>query len=385
MVPRLKFSEADKVIHDQFTAYGRNAKEWARKCALLLPEIERRQIWRKRGFGSLFEYAAKLAGMSRNSVEDALRILRKIEDKPALQKVVASRGLNAVRPVVAIATAGTDVFWAGKAREMSKNTLEVYVREYKKLDTAQFGKGMDQCRNGECGGVNGGVGSADRLDFRTSTAGQPEKFVTMNLTPEVAAELLKLKGRGDWNSLMKELLELRRQKLEEEKPKMEESAARHSQIRNPNSEEKGAEEPNMREPNVSAVEVKMSNLAAAKSRYIPAKIKKFVIKKTRGQCGYPGCAKPYEILHHTERWALQKNHDPDKLVPLCIAHERIAHHGLIAHEDGPVEQWGILKRPIWWDAKRMVDQTVIRNRITWQATSEGGNNLCTQEVGKKSL
>lgn len=346
MAPRLKFSEADKTIHDQFTTYGRNAKEWARKCALLLPEIERRQIWRERGFGSLFEYAAKLAGMSRNSVEDALRILRKIEDKPALQKVVASRGLNSVRPVIAIATAETDGFWAGKAREMSKNTLEVYVREYK---------------NKECE-INGSVGSADRFNPRTGTAGQPEKFVTMNLTLEVTAELLKLKGQGDWNSLMKELLELRRQKLEEEKPETGESTAWHSQVRNSDAEGIGAEGPDVRKPDTLAAETKMSDVSMAKSRYVPAKIKKFVIRKTRGQCGYPGCAKPYEILHHTERWALQKNHDPDKLVPLCIAHERIAHHGLIAHEDGPVERWGILKQPIWWERKSVVDREVVQRR-----------------------
>ena len=123
---------ADKIIHEQFVHYGRNAKEWTRKCVLLLPEIERKQIWKKRRFNSLYEYAAKLAGMSRPSVDEALRVLKHVEDKPELKKVIEEKGIQSVRPVATIATQETANFWANKAREMSKNTLEVYVREYKK-------------------------------------------------------------------------------------------------------------------------------------------------------------------------------------------------------------------------------------------------------------
>ena len=305
-----KLSAQENAVHGQFVEYGRNAKEWTRKCALLLPEIEKHRIWEKRGFGSLFEYAAKLAGMSRHSVEDALRILRKIEDKPELQKVVEQRGLNAVRPVVATATVKTAEFWAQKAREMSKNTLETYVREFKK---------------GE--------------DFRTSTPGQPEKFlpgeakkaviaprsekiITMNLEPKIATELEKLKGPGDWNELMKELLQLRKEKLEQQKPEAVQTESRH----------------------------------------IPNKIKTYVINKTRGQCSYPDCTKPYKILHHTQRWGLEKTHDPDRLEPLCKAHEQIGHHGLIKNEEQPAENWKILKEATWWDAKRMIDQKVMQYR-----------------------
>jgi hypothetical protein len=39
-----KLSMSDRVVHEQFSTFGRNSKEWSRKCAMLLPEIERRQI-----------------------------------------------------------------------------------------------------------------------------------------------------------------------------------------------------------------------------------------------------------------------------------------------------------------------------------------------------
>jgi len=290
-------------LHQNFVEYGKNVKEWLRKCALLLPEINRRQIWKKKGFANIFEYARILAGMSRFAVEDALRILKKVEDKPALREVIEKKGLNAVRPVLGVVTPETELFWAKNAETMSKNTLETYVREYKK----------------QSGGKN-----FNRLGVRTGTAPKPEnaKTITMTLSTETAAKLEKLKGNGSWEDLMRELLKTREEKLEAEKPKPVETPSRH----------------------------------------IPAKVKKFAIEKTRGQCAYPGCTKPYKILHHTQRFALDHVHDPDHLVPLCEAHEHLAHHGLIANEDQPADQWGILREPTWYDFKQVIDKKVQEHR-----------------------
>lgn len=299
---RTKFSQQDKIIHEQFVNYGRNAKEWTRKCVLLLPEIERKQIWKKRRFNSLYEYAAKLAGMSRPSVDEALRVLKRVEDKPELKKVIEEKGIQSVRPVAAIATQETAAFWAEKAREMSKNTLEVYVREYKK-----------QFNNKNQNDNDNRLEILPKEEFQT---------IIMPLEPKIAAELEKLKGTGNWNELMKEFLELRKQKLEKEKPASLETQSRH----------------------------------------IPKKIKRFAYAKTHGLCGYPGCTKPCKILHHTQRWALKNIHDPDQIVPLCLAHERLAHHGLIDNEEQTTDKWKILTEPVWWDAKRLVDQTVVQHR-----------------------
>lgn len=281
----------DLTLHTRFVEYGRNAKEWLRKCALLLPEIDRQKIWQKKGFSSIFEYAAKLAGMSRSSVKEALRVMKHVEAMPALKKVVEEKGIQSVRPVAAIATPETADFWAEKARMMGKHTLETYVREYRK-------------------------------GFLPGEAAQSEKIITMSLSPDVAAELEKLKGKGNWNDLMKELLQLRKEKLETEKPQAVETPSRH----------------------------------------IPAKVKNFAVAKTRGQCAYPGCSKPYEILHHTQRFALKNVHDPDKLVPLCEAHEHLAHHGLIANEDQSTDQWKIMLEPTRYDFKQVIDRRVMEFR-----------------------
>lgn len=314
-----RISDSEKQIHTQFVQYGRNAKEWMRKCVMLLPEIERRGIWRKKGFGSIYEYAAKLAGMSKNTVDDALRILKKIEDKPALLAVAEARGLGAVRPVVTVATPKDEKFWAEKAAKMSKNTLEIYVRE---------------CRR-QGGVVDTTIENNSALEFRPGTEFQviqeqahgvkPAKVeIAMDLDKATAEMLLKLKGPGDWNSLMQELLALREKKLEQEEP----------------------------EPVVNA------------KRYIPVGIRKHVLKKTNGQCAYPGCNKPHQILHHTRRFALHPEHDPETLVPLCTAHERIAHHGLIEYEQGETARWKLRKEPELFSPEYAVDEMVMRYRAS---------------------
>ena len=297
-------------LHEQFVAYGTNAKMWMRKCALLLPEIEQRRVWDRGEFRSIYEYAAKLAGMSRDAVNDALRILGKVEDMPEIIEVIKLKGINAVKPIENVVTVESAKFWAAKVRIMSKNTLETYVKEMRKTDDVGLPRKLG---NGEF------TQEKAVLDF----LGLHEaKIVGMELAPEVFEKLEKLKGDGSWNELMKTLLEEREQRLAEQKP--------------------------------AAVE--------ATARTIPAKIKKFVIQRTNGTCAFPGCLKPNQILHHTQRLVLEKVHDPDRIVGLCKAHERLAHLGLIENEDGPAVGWRVRREPDATSPKYAVDVVVNKFR-----------------------
>src|SRR3989338_7888207 len=124
-----KLTLQETTLHNEFTRYGKNAKEWLRKCAILLPKIEATGLWRKKRFSSLYHYAAMIAGMNHDQTREALRIMKKIQDKPALIKVAEEKGLGAVRPVATIATKETDEFWAEKASTMTVRGLETVVRE----------------------------------------------------------------------------------------------------------------------------------------------------------------------------------------------------------------------------------------------------------------
>ena len=300
--------KSEKILHEKFVEYGRSAREWTRKCALLLPEIARLEIWKKRGFGSIYEYAAKLAGMSHAAVDDALWIARKIEDKPELMRIAEQKGINAVRPIVAIATKETADFWAEKVREMSVHTLQTYVREFKKADL--------QAR------ING--------DFRdVPKCLHPQDLfseINLRVKPEIAEKLQKLKGSNDWNELMEKFIELYEEKVEEQKPTVEEIPEK------------------------------------AKSRYVPAAIKSYALAKTNGACAFPSCYKPYEILHHTDGFALTHSHNPDKLVPLCRAHERLAHLGLIENENKPPNEWRVRTAADKTEKKYLIDRIVVNFR-----------------------
>jgi hypothetical protein len=246
-------------------------------------------------YGSLaLEARRKFAGMSKSSVDDALRIMKKVEDKPELKRVVEEKGLNSVRPVLSIATKENQKFWAEKARNMGKNTLETYVKNY-------------------------------RSESRTSTESQPAKVkISMEVSTELLEKLKKMKGEMSWSELLEKLVE--------------------------------GEGENKSKSKEKPIAVK------TKSRHIPQKIRQYVLRKTGGMCAYPGCNKKHSILHHTQRFALEKIHDPDKIVPLCIEHERLAHLGLIENEDGSPEKWKVKKEPDRTDHKQFVDQIVWLHR-----------------------
>lgn len=317
-------SKSWQTLHQQFVSYGRNAKEWLRKCILLLPQIEKQQIWRKKRFKDIYEYAAKLAGMSRDQVNDALRILRKVEELPALRQVIEEKGINAVRPIVNIANKENQQFWAEKASAMPKSLLETYVRHFRK---------------GEVGGLEvselGGHLPGENLQITgcTSTASQSVNLqkvtIAMQLEPAVADEFNKIKGESDWNQTIKELLQLRREKLEAKKPE--------------------------------TVVVKQKSYTSRKE---PAAIKKYVLAKTNSTCAFPGCTKPCRTIHHAERFALSQKHDPDTLVPLCQEHHDLAHLGLIENEEKPPQFWKIRSYPDKNNPKYQIDQAVQKYRST---------------------
>lgn len=306
-------------LHSDFVTYGANAKLWMRKCMLLLPEIDRHQIWKQKGFTCIYEYAAKLAGMNRDTVNDALRILKKTENMPEIRKVIELKGMSAIKPIENLVTPENEKFWAEKAQIMSKHTLETFVKEIRKIDEFQ--------RPGTLGNnKNPHEEAISIFNFQqTSSTNHPtphKKIVAMELEPEIIAQLEKLKGSNSWNDLIKNLLHERTQQLAEQKP----------------------------EP------------VPTNSRHIPKKIQAHVLHKTNNTCSFPGCNKPYKILHHTQRFALKKIHDPNQLEPLCKNHERLAHLGLIENENQPAPKWRIRTQPNKQEPKYKIDMLVSKYR-----------------------
>ena len=94
----------EKELHEKFQEYGKNAREWMRKSILMLVEIDDARIWEKKKFSCIQEYAGKIAGMGRDTVNDGLRILRKTANMPHIRAVIEKRGIRIVKPIENILT-----------------------------------------------------------------------------------------------------------------------------------------------------------------------------------------------------------------------------------------------------------------------------------------
>ena len=107
---------------------------WKRKFEELLPEVLKRHLYKKHRFVSIYEFAAKLCGLSHESVDNVIRVYEQLEDKPILRSLVVEFGWGKLRIVSGIATPETDASWAEKVRVLPKSSLEVFVRDLKRQE-----------------------------------------------------------------------------------------------------------------------------------------------------------------------------------------------------------------------------------------------------------
>lgn len=361
-----KLSDKDKILHEQFSNYGKNAKEWMQKCVLLLPNIEKNRIWKKKGFSSIYEYAAKVAGMSKNKVDDSLRIIHKIEDKPNLMQVAKVKGLNSVRPVATIATKESEEFWAKKAMEMSMNTLVTYVRDYRSESGSATGLPPNYLNETGRNGQKSLDGGDNQQQIMLKKIERKKIQVSMKLDPEIVESLKKIKGDGDWNDAMIKLLKLSKKELQKEQNELTLREARFQ-------EELKAEKP---------------EAVKSKHRSVPKKIKKYVIKRARSKCEHPNCHKPGKHIHHLEFFSFKKEHDPDKLFYLCEEHHHLIHLGYIDDSKilesikrssmgtGRSSPWAQVEKLPSYDIKNLVNGRIAEFKRSYRSNISCNHNNC---------
>jgi len=113
--------------------FGARALEARRKFLGLLPEVERRRLYEKKGFRTIYDFAAKLAGVTRNHVDDILNADRSFEDKPVLKALLENGevSVNKLIRVISIATKENQEELAEKLKILPKSALETMVRDEK--------------------------------------------------------------------------------------------------------------------------------------------------------------------------------------------------------------------------------------------------------------
>jgi len=370
---------------------GANIRKFQREFACYLPEVEKRRLYKHHHCHTLYEFAAKLAGMTKETVDEILKVHQKLADKQMLINLMMEQGWGKLRIVASIATVETQEFWVEKVREMSKMTLQTFVNELKKQATARANELPTELENSlpnENAGLMDGqtisstevsapIHIAQQFDLfgdensRTGS-GKPMEIsqktaMTFKLDDEAETKLKIFKHRlekktkelQDWNQTIKELLKIVEQHESCTKPKAQQTP---EPIRQKKIAEKDARPQEQETREITKDEIQKS-LPACDKRYIPACVRRYLEQKYHGKCGFPNCKNPSEITHHTRRFSLKPNHDPDFIVPLCKPHERLAHHGLIQNEESSPEKWQIKLNPNKNSPKHAIDRIVQQFRM----------------------
>lgn len=299
-------------LHEKFVKLGKEKNSLTRKLCALLPEIDRQKIYKEKGFDSIFSYAWRLAGLSTNLVKKSLNLDKNLRKKPKLKEAIKTAGIHKVALVAKIATSKTDKLWAKKVKIMSKNSLQQLVKE-----------------------IRGSDKHPDEIDVKTVITTK-RNDLQISLDQEMEFLFYKLKKKMGKEISNKEALRRMLKKLE----KSEAQEGRSS---------KGENAPRK---NLS------SRRNQKQTRHIPKQIKDSQISVYKGKCAYPNCNKPFDELHHRERFSEGGKHE--SIIPLCHVHHEFAHHNLIENENLESTNWKL--RPLAKITENSADEKFVMRR-----------------------
>ncbi|MCC7197704.1 hypothetical protein IT413_05960 [Candidatus Peregrinibacteria bacterium] len=290
----------DQKLYELCKKYGAQTLSARRKFAGLLPEAFRRRLYQKKGFSSIFEFAAKLAGISQDQVRVVLNLEKRYEDKPVLKNLLINGevSINKLARIVSVATIENQKELADKVMILPKNALETLVRDEK----------FTQQKSGAT--IPGSEENSNRQSSLQKTLFIPEGLpgqthnLNFELSEDIKKELNDLHSKGiNVNELLQEMLEKRKENITQEKEKISQE---------------------MHQETNHATTVHPQSYKST-SRYIPVRIKKILHQEYGTKCSIHTCKKPSKQIHHTQRFSLTQNHDAKYLAPLCVEHHIIAH------------------------------------------------------------
>ncbi len=260
---------SDGQLYEMCRNFGAHALEARRKFVGLLPEVNRRKLYLKHNFYSVFHFAAVLAGVSEEQVRRAINVERKFEDKPLLKQLLTSGevSVNKLARVAPVATKENESFLADKVQNLSNRGVETLVQ-----------------------------------DVHVHT--NPQQYIEVVNEPPLSDEVKKklnelARKKIDINQFILEALQKREQEIVEEK-EVQAEKAEHKMIE-------------------QFVEGKTI------SHHVPVATKRLLKKEHGEMCSIPFCRNKAVVIHHTNRFSISLSHDPRYLAPLCKQHHEIAH------------------------------------------------------------
>lgn len=278
----------DKELFRKCVMYGKQTLKARRKFLGLLPEVALRRLYERKGFCSVYEFAAKLAGVSRKQVDMVLRLEKKFDGLPVLRMALTTGKVspNKLVRIASIATRNNQEELVERSEYLSSRALEVFVKDCKKQD----GKGLDKAANGgKC------------LHVQNLESGDDGCGGVLNLDGDVRRELSEMQEKGiDVNAFLREVLAARWEKIVEEKARLAQKQIRKKED--------------------------MDMIGKPTSRYVPVAVKRIVREEFGTKCSVEGCYRLAVHLHHENSFAEAQVHDPRVMRPLCKGHHELRHY-----------------------------------------------------------
>lgn len=308
----------DQELFKKCVNYGRQALKARRKFLGLLPEVFRRKLYQKKGFGSIEEFAAKLAGISHEHVRRVLRLEARLATSPLLHSALVEGriSVNKLIRIVPIVTGGNERQLFERAEILSNRALEVFVREVKNSnEDGMSATGLE----GDVSGVESGkLSGISALGFGCDVSGVKMKCENglhkvniwgksvhvhgLKLDDDITKELADLQAKGiDVNSFLRKILNERRREIEDQKTEI------------------GLQQRQELENRVAT--------GRPAARYVPVEVRRILKVEYGSRCAISGCGAKAENLHHEKGFARDKCHDPRFIKPLCRVHHELAHAG----------------------------------------------------------
>ncbi|MBD3327841.1 hypothetical protein GF340_00895 [Candidatus Peregrinibacteria bacterium] len=124
---------SDQQLYEKCRFYGQAALEARRKFIGLLPEVARRRLWQEKGFESLYHFAAVLAGVSRQQVDDVINAEKRLVEFPLVRQKLTEGACSANKIIrtLSVLKPDNEKFVAEKVLPMTKSTIEQWVRDEK--------------------------------------------------------------------------------------------------------------------------------------------------------------------------------------------------------------------------------------------------------------
>ncbi len=318
----------NKEIHKMFLQIGRDRNGLTNKLKAMLPEINRRKIYREHNCDSIYEYAGKFGGLSRAVVESVLKLEKKLEAMPELFGLVETEGSAKVALIANLATPENAPQLADKVKNMSKRAVTEMAKE------------MRGRKNGE-------------ESISEKSPCQASQKITIYLDEEMQFLFLKLKQKLKISSNKRTMKEILQKMIKQEFPKISEDfpgpacpVGRKKSAKIPSVSEKSPEiftatkkatlaQKSRTGETITATKTITSTsnndpIKNIRSRPISAQEKRQSLQAHNYRCGYPGCNKPHSDFHHVQPFSRTFSHQ--NIVPLCKEHHEFMHNGLVTEK-----------------------------------------------------